>query len=200
MRFVDGSDLKAALREAAARAGARGRASSRRSRARSTPPTRAGSSTATSSRRTCCSTSAGTSTSPTSASAGASATPARRARRRRSSLGTIDYVAPEQIRGEEVDGRADLYSLGCLLYECLTGEPPFRRGHRGGRPLRPPGGATPPALPGLEEVMRKALAKEPDERYQTCARAGRGRPRGARARRADAEPAGRSLLPRSGSR
>ena len=42
-------------------------------------------------------------------------------------FGTIDYVAPEQIRGEAIDGRADQYSLGCLLFECLCGEVPFRR-------------------------------------------------------------------------
>ena len=82
------------------------------------------------------------------------------------SLGTIDYVAPEQIRGEQVDGRADLYSLGCLLHECLTGKPPFSR---------PTDSAVlyahleeePPAAPGLEDVMRTALAKEPGERFQS---------------------------------
>ena len=82
------------------------------------------------------------------------------------SLGTIDYVAPEQIRGEEVDGRADLYSLGCLLCECVTGSPPF---------ARPSDAAVlfahleeePPTPPGLEDVMRTALAKDPDDRFQT---------------------------------
>src|SRR5207244_3211136 len=80
---------------------------------------------------------------------------------------TIDYVAPEQIRGDEVDGRADIYSLGCLLHECLTGGPPFPRAseaavlfaHLQEEPLPPP---------GLEEVIPKALAKSPEERYGSC--------------------------------
>jgi YVTN family beta-propeller protein len=83
-------------------------------------------------------------------------------------VGTIDYVAPEQIRGDEVDGRTDVYSLGCLLYECLTGEQPFQRrsdlavlyAHLEDEP--PQSGS--PADP----VVARALAKSPDERYQTC--------------------------------
>ena len=83
-------------------------------------------------------------------------------------FGTIEYIAPEQIRGEEVDGRADVYSLGCLLCECLTGEPPFQRStdaavlfaHLEERPAAPP---------GLEGVIAKALAKESEDRYGTCA-------------------------------
>jgi YVTN family beta-propeller protein len=82
-------------------------------------------------------------------------------------LGTIDYVAPEQIRGDEVDGRADVYALGCLLCECLTGEPPFPRSsdaavlfaHLEEEPIAPA---------GLEPVMARALAKEPGDRYGSC--------------------------------
>jgi hypothetical protein len=83
------------------------------------------------------------------------------------SLGTADYVAPEQIRGEEVDGRADVYALGCMLYECLAGEPPFRRGSDAAT-LYAQLEEAPPVLPGLEEVLPRALAKEPGERYGTC--------------------------------
>jgi serine/threonine-protein kinase len=90
-------------------------------------------------------------------------------------MGTVDYVAPEQIAGEHVDGRADQYSLGCLMYECLTGEPPFAResdvaalyAH-----LEEPAPTVTekrPDLPGaIDSVIATALAKSPDERYATC--------------------------------
>jgi serine/threonine protein kinase/WD40 repeat protein len=90
-------------------------------------------------------------------------------------MGTIDYVAPEQIAGDEVDGRADVYSLGCLLYECLVGRPPFRResdlavvfAHLETEPPAP--SAARPELPAaLDAVIARALAKEPDERYPSC--------------------------------
>jgi len=84
-----------------------------------------------------------------------------------SSLGTVEYVAPEQIRGDALDGRADVYSLGCVLHECLTGSPPFSQ-----RPevalLYAHLEETPPAPPGLEHVMARALAKDADDRYATC--------------------------------
>jgi ABC-type branched-subunit amino acid transport system substrate-binding protein/streptogramin lyase/predicted Ser/Thr protein kinase len=86
-------------------------------------------------------------------------------------VGTLDYLAPEQIRTEPVDGRTDVYALGCVLYECLAGTPPFRRdtqmeaiwAH-----LREP---VPPLAshPRLDPVVAKALAKEREDRYATCA-------------------------------
>ena len=91
-------------------------------------------------------------------------------------LGTLDYVAPEQIRGDEIDGRADVYALGCVLFECLTGESPFRRSsevatlyaHLEEDP--PPASARHSALPAaIDAVFARALAKEPDERHSSCA-------------------------------
>ena len=86
-------------------------------------------------------------------------------------VGTIYYIAPEQIRGEELDGRADVYSLGCVLYECLTGAVPFERdsdvsvmyAHVQDPPPRL--SQLRPDLPrGLERVITRAMAKRRDDR------------------------------------
>jgi streptogramin lyase len=92
------------------------------------------------------------------------------------SVGTPAYLAPEQIEGGPVDGRTDIYALGCLLYECLTGETPFARSSRLAMAWahleEEPPRATErrPELPeAINAVIRKAMAKEPAERYTTCA-------------------------------
>jgi hypothetical protein len=84
--------------------------------------------------------------------------------------GTLDYLAPEQIRGEDVDGRADCFALGCVLYECLSGTPPFRRDSEAEAlwaHLREP---PPPlrAYPALDPLIDRALAKEREDRYPGC--------------------------------
>jgi hypothetical protein len=91
------------------------------------------------------------------------------------SVGTPAYLAPEQIEGGAVDGRTDVYALGCLLYECLTGETPFARGSRlalaWAHLEEEPPRATErrPELPGaIDAVIRKAMAKGPGDRYPTC--------------------------------
>jgi ABC-type branched-subunit amino acid transport system substrate-binding protein/DNA-binding beta-propeller fold protein YncE len=85
-------------------------------------------------------------------------------------VGTLDYLAPEQIRGEEVDGRTDCYALACVLYECLAGAPPFRRATEAetlwAHMQDPPPGL--PGEPALDPVLAKALAKEKKERYGSC--------------------------------
>jgi DNA-binding beta-propeller fold protein YncE len=91
------------------------------------------------------------------------------------SVGTPAYVAPEQIEGKLVDGRADVYSLGCLLYECLTGETPFSHGSRlaiawAHLEEEPPRASERnPSLPSaIDGVIRQAMAKLPEERFPTC--------------------------------
>ena len=90
-------------------------------------------------------------------------------------LGTIDYVAPEQVAGEEIDGRADVYSLGCVLYECLVGQPPFGRdsdvavvfAHLEADPPAP-SAQRPELSPALDAVIARALAKKREQRYPNC--------------------------------
>jgi Protein kinase domain len=91
-------------------------------------------------------------------------------------VGTIEYCAPEQIEGRAVDGRADVYALACVLYECLTGTPPFHRpsevavlnAHLHAPPPKLTRAA--PELPSaLEPVIAKALSKSPLDRYGSCA-------------------------------
>jgi hypothetical protein len=91
-------------------------------------------------------------------------------------VGTIDYVAPEQIRDVEVDGRADVYSLACLLYECLVGDVPFRRASDVAviyahleEPAPKASERAPTLSPAVDAVLERGTAKIPDERWQTCA-------------------------------
>jgi Protein kinase domain len=90
-------------------------------------------------------------------------------------LGTIDYVAPEQITGNPVDARTDVYALGCVLYECLTGTVPFQRDDDAALLWAHLVEAPPslhermPELPeGLNDIVATAMAKAPDDRYDTC--------------------------------
>jgi serine/threonine-protein kinase len=90
-------------------------------------------------------------------------------------LGTPDYIAPEQVKGQRGDQRSDIYSLGVMLYEMLTGEPPYT----GSNPLavmnerllhdpEPVGRRRKDVSPQLEEILKRALEREPRNRYQTA--------------------------------
>ncbi len=91
-------------------------------------------------------------------------------------IGTAQYLSPEQARGESVDARSDVYSTGCLLYELLTGHPPFT----GDSPVavayqhvrenpQVPSSVNHVVPPALDSIVMKALAKNPLNRYQTAA-------------------------------
>ncbi len=91
-------------------------------------------------------------------------------------IGTAQYLSPEQARGETVDARSDIYSTGCVLYELLTGRPPFV----GESPVsvayqhvreeaKPPSQLNPDVTASVDNVVARALAKRVDERYQSAA-------------------------------
>ncbi|MET1037678.1 MAG: Stk1 family PASTA domain-containing Ser/Thr kinase, partial [Aeromicrobium sp.] len=91
-------------------------------------------------------------------------------------IGTAQYLSPEQARGETVDARSDIYSTGCLLYELLTGRPPFI----GDSPVsvayqhvreeaRPPSQLNPEVSQAIDHLVAKSLAKRVEDRYQSAA-------------------------------
>ncbi|GAC57713.1 serine/threonine protein kinase PknB [Gordonia hirsuta DSM 44140 = NBRC 16056] len=91
-------------------------------------------------------------------------------------MGTAQYLSPEQARGIKVDPRSDIYSMGCVLFELITGEPPFT----GDSPIavahqhvhedpRRPSQVNPDISPELDSVVMKAMSKNPANRYQTSA-------------------------------
>jgi serine/threonine-protein kinase len=90
-------------------------------------------------------------------------------------IGTAQYLSPEQARGERVDSRSDLYSAGCLLYELLTGRPPFTGDspvaiayqHVRENPI-PPSRVDPDVPAWADAIVLKAMAKSPADRYQTA--------------------------------
>ena len=91
-------------------------------------------------------------------------------------IGTAQYLSPEQARGERVDARSDLYSTGCLLYELLTGRPPFLGDspvaiayqHVRENPV-PPSRVDPEVPQWADAIVLRAMAKDPRDRYQSAA-------------------------------
>jgi len=93
-------------------------------------------------------------------------------------IGTVEYCSPEQLRGDRTDARADVYSLGCVLFATLTGEPPFANGtvpatmlaHLHDAPPRPSERGAPQEF---DRILHRALAKDPEDRYPSAGDLGR---------------------------
>lgn len=90
-------------------------------------------------------------------------------------VGTVDYMSPEQVRGDAVDGRSDIFALGTVLFELLSGRPPFNRATPADTMVAvlmddPPDltGSVPAVAPGLERLVRRCLEKNPALRFQSA--------------------------------
>jgi Protein kinase domain len=95
-------------------------------------------------------------------------------------LGTVDYVAPEQAEGKPVDARTDIYGLGCVLFQTITGEVPYPRNNDVAKiwahvndPPPSPSKAAPELPRAMDEVVQRAMAKDPGKRYQSAGEFGR---------------------------
>src|SRR5215212_7038192 len=94
-------------------------------------------------------------------------------------VGTLDYIAPEQLQGAQIDARADVYALGCVLYQSLTGNVPYPRDTEPAK-IWAHMSEPPPSVvqvgdvpPQFEDVVRRAMAKDPNDRYLSAGDLGR---------------------------
>jgi serine/threonine protein kinase len=94
-------------------------------------------------------------------------------------LGTVDFMSPEQLRGQRLDARSDVYALGCLLFTALTGRPPFHRGSAAATITAhlespPPRASDYPGVPDeFDAVLARALEKDPERRFASAGDLGR---------------------------
>ena len=91
-------------------------------------------------------------------------------------IGSVHYISPEQVRGQSTDGRSDIYSIGIMMYEMITGKLPFQSEtavsvalQQLSQTAQPISELEPEVPPGLEHIIMKAIEKDPEKRYQTAA-------------------------------